>query len=354
MLKKKSKIVLYISPLIVGVVLLLMIFEIKIDHGITTLFEVNPLQKWILSKGSEGQIESSILDFQSATSNNFAVVQFERGESMNFKLEQSVIAKSSITKGDTVGKIFSSQLLERLTQLEGYSLIAKSNLAAKSTGEKSAIIDEARSRIKFTEARIQEKKLLFARTEELFKKEYISKEDYEASLWELKQLEIENDINKAQLNALMTGSKSEDLKVLQSTIDSYLNEIQLLKKRLKDFVITAPISGEIIKEFSGDTILIVNNTSQVILTAPIRYEHIKYLTEGKPVTLELKYSSEEIKGTLVSISKEVKNLNGVQILYARILIDSSALTLVSGLVIPGEIALPRVTIKEYLFSLLKY
>jgi hypothetical protein len=350
-LKKKSKILLHTSPFVGIALFLLIFFEVKVPHSISTYFEVQPVKRWILAKGPEGQIVSSIVDFASATSNDYAVVQFERGESMNFRLAQTVLPKSSIVKGDTVGVITSSRLQERLTQLAGSLLIARADLTARSTGEKQALVEEARNRVKFAEAKIQEKMLLFERAKELFNKEYISKEEYEASLWNLKQAEIEHEINKAQLEALMTGSKSEELQVLKSTIDSYRNEMRLLNNRLKDFVLTAPISGEIIRQCSRDTLLLVNDMSQLILSAPIRYENVHYLAEREPVSIELKNISEELTGKLISISKEVKNLNGIQVLYSRILLDSSKTTLVPGLLIGGEIILPKVTIKEYLFSL---
>jgi hypothetical protein len=353
MLKKKSKIVLYISPLIVSVIIILLVFEVKVHQSFNTYFEVNPIQKWLLTKGVEGQIVSKIIDFESSVSKDYSVVQFERGESMNFKMDYSIMSKSSVVKGDTIGIIQSSKLQERLAELEGTILITQSDLAAKSTGEKSELIDEATNRVKFGDAKIIEKKRLYERAEELFNKEYISKEEQENALWNFKQAVIENEINKAQLQALMTGRKSEELQILKSAITSYNKEAQLLRKRLKDFVITAPIHGEIIKRFSQDTLLTVNNTSQLILTAPLRYENKYYLTEGDSVSILIKSSSEEIRGKLVSISKEVRNLNSAQVLYVNILVDSSYTELIPGLLIQGEIILPKVTIKEFLFSLFK-
>jgi multidrug resistance efflux pump len=237
--------------------------------------------------------------------------------------------------------------------LRGITLITQADLAAKSTGEKQDLIEVARKKIKYSEAKIQEKTLLFERAKELFRKEYISKEEYDVSLWQLKQAEIENEIDKAQLEACLTGSKNEDLTVLKTTIDSYLGEIELLKKRLKDFVLRSPISGDILREFSKDTLLIVNNTSKLILYTPIRFEKTQYLREGEIVQIELNNISEEVTGVLLSLSREVKILNGVQILYARIIIDPQKVNMVPGLLIGGEIILPKVTIPQYLISLLE-
>jgi hypothetical protein len=353
MLKKRSKNSVYISSLVASLLLVLVLFEVKVPHSIRTYFEVQPVQKWVLVKGAEGQIISCVTNFKSGASNNISVVQFERGEIMNYNFVPSMETKLSLVTGDTVGIIYSSRLHERLTQLRGVILIAQADLAAKSTGEKQALIEEAKKKIKYSEAKTQEKTLLFERTKELFKKEYISKEEYDAALWELRQAEIENEIDRAQLEVYLTGSKNEDIKVLKTTIDSYLGEIELLKKRLQDFVLKSPISGEILREYSQDTLLVVNNTSKFVLYAPIRFENAQYLREGEQVQIELRNIPEEVTGVLHSLSKEVKILNGVQILYARIIIDPQKINIVPGLLIGGEIILPKVTITQYLFSLLE-
>jgi hypothetical protein len=353
MVRKRSKNRIYVSTIVLMLLLVLVLLKVRVPHSIHTYFEVHPVQKWVLAKGVEGQIVSSVMNFTSGASNNISVVQFERGESMNFDFIPSIESKSFLVSGDTVGIVYSSQLYERIAQLRGITLITQADLAAKSTGEKQDLIEVARKKIKYSEAKIQEKTLLFERAKELFRKEYISKEEYDVSLWQLKQAEIENEIDKAQLEACLTGSKNEDLTVLKTTIDSYLGEIELLKKRLKDFVLRSPISGDILREFSKDTLLIVNNTSKLILYTPIRFEKTQYLREGEIVQIELNNISEEVTGVLLSLSREVKILNGVQILYARIIIDPQKVNMVPGLLIGGEIILPKVTIPQYLVSLLE-
>jgi hypothetical protein len=353
MLKKTSKNRIYVSTILVSFFLLLVLFQVRVPHSIRTYFEVQPIQRWVLSKGPEGQIISSVTNFKAGTSNNISIVQFERGEIMNFNFNPAMDSKSILAIEDTVGIVYSSRLQERLTQLRGTILIAQADLAAKSTGEKEALIEEARKKIKYSEVKIQEKTLLFERAKELLKKEYISKEEYDVSLWQLKQAEIENEINKAQLEVYSTGLKDEDLDVLKTTIDSHLGEIELIKKRLKDFVLKSPISGDILREYSKDTLLVVNNTSELVLYAPVRFETMQYLKEGEIVQVELTNISEEVKGVLLSLSKQVKILNGVQILYARIVVDPQKLNLVPGLIVGGEIILPKITIPQYLISLLE-
>ncbi|MBN1398918.1 MAG: hypothetical protein JXA06_12870 [Bacteroidetes bacterium] len=351
MLRKKSKRVIIFACFGLPLIVLLLLFEVEVNQSISTIFEVNPSQKWILARGNEGQIISSITDYNSVVSNNISIVQFERGESMNFHLVPSILSKPALSKGDTVAVMYSSRLQERLTKLKGELLVAKADLVAKSTGEKQPLIEEEKKKIEYTEAKIRQKRIYFERARELFNKSYISKEEFDACEWELKQAEIENEINKAQLQVHLSGSKNEDLQVLRTTIRSYLSEIELLEKRIKDFVLQSPIQGDIVRDFSTDTLLIVSNTSCLVMVAPIRYEEIHHLSEGAKIRIVLRSLSQELNGTIIAISKEAKTINGVQILYTRIALDSNKNRLVPGLMLSGKIILPKVTIIEYLASL---
>ena len=178
MIRKRSKTVLYFACCSLPLILIILLAEVKVNQSINTLFEVNPSKKWVLARGNEGQIISSVTDNKSVVSNNISIVQFERGESMNFHLVQSILSRSTISKGDTVAIMYSSRLQERLTKLKGELLIAQADLVAKSTGEKQQLIEEVRKKVEYTEAKIQQKKIYFIRAQELFGKSYISKEEY--------------------------------------------------------------------------------------------------------------------------------------------------------------------------------
>jgi hypothetical protein len=353
MLRKRSRIVLYVSPVIVVILLLQIFFDLKVPHSIDTYFEVNPAQKWILSKGPSGQIISNLIDYTSVVSNNFSVVQFVRGESMNLTLNDSFKSKSTITKGDTIGRINSSDLQERLAELEGSLLVAKANLAAGSTGEKQSMIDAAKSRVEVTGAALSQKRLAFQRAEELNKKGYMPQGEYETYLWDLRQTEILQQVNQAQLAEMTTGLKKEDIQVLQTTINANINELRVIRNRMDESVLTAPISGDIAWGFSRDTLFKVNNMSQVVLTALIRYGQIPYLSEGQPVQISLRNISGELTGRVVSISREMTVVGGTQVLPASILLESPDKRLVPGLLIAGEIILPKITIKDFVLSILR-
>jgi hypothetical protein len=351
MIRKRSKITLFLFSFGLPLICLAVLFGMKVDLTISTFFEVHPSQKWVLSIGPEGQITSSITDFSSLVSNNISVVQFERGESMNFHLVPSLLQKSALVTGDSVAVLSSSLLQERLVKLKGDLLIAQADLAAQSIGEKQSLIDEGKKRVEYSEAAVKGKKIPYDRNLELLKKGYISKQEFDETEFDLRQAELEHEINRARLAVTTTGGKEEYLQVLRMRIQAYRGEIDLLENRLRDFIIRCPVSGEIVRNYSKDTVLIVNNASRLILSVPIRYEKAKYLNAGDSVRIALKNMPEEIAGVIVGISKQVEKINGIQILTARISIGNNGYRLVPGLTVGGEIVLAPVTMLDYVKAL---
>ncbi|MCC6395641.1 MAG: hypothetical protein IT282_01395 [Bacteroidetes bacterium] len=329
-----------------------LLYEVKVHQSIITVFEVYPLQKWILTKGEEAPIISAVTDYRAALSNEIHVFQFERGESMEFRLVPSVKMKTSVARGDTIAVLGSSRIRERLAELKGALNVARADLAVRRAGEKQPVVEEESQRVEHAAARIQEKKILFERAQELYKKGYVSREEFDAAQWQLKEAELEHGIHRAALQASLTGSKAEELQMVRAMIASYRGEIALLESRLQSFILLAPIPGDVVRSFSVDTLFTVSNCSCAILHAPIRCAQAHHLTEGESLCISLKNVPGETTGVLVDLAKRVDVINGVQVRYARIALERDACPLLPGLTVGGEIILPRVRASEYLLGLL--
>jgi hypothetical protein len=351
MIRKRPQKTIVLFSAVLPLALLTLLLTVKIHQRVGTLFEVHPLQKWVLTKGTEGQIISSVMDYRSAIAQNVTVVQFERGESMDLQFAPSLLLKPAVALAETVALVRSSRLQEQITALQGNLLVARATLASKSAGDKQPLIEEARKKVEYSEAKVQEKKVLFDRTEALFKKGYASQAEFDAQQCNLRQATLESEINRAQLNVYLTGSKEEELEVLRSTIRAYENELALLTQRQRDHIILAPVSGEMVRHVSRDTLFMVNNTSSLVLFAPVRYEKSHYLHEGQEVEIALNNFHETLRGTVVAIGKEAELMNGIQVLHTRIIIDAPDSPVVPGLTIGGDIMLQKVSLLKYLYAM---
>ena len=332
------------------IVLFLLVSGIKVPHSIHIFAEVHPLQKWQIVKGTDGQLTSTLIDYQTGFSNAFGVTQFQRGESMVFAFTESMKNKKELKAGDSIGVIRSSDVEENIVRLEGELSVAKAELAANKTGEKQPLITEAKNRLEFANAKLGQKKDTFQRNEQLFKKGFLPTEKYETDLWEIKQLEIEISIYQSQLEAITSGLKPETIKLLESRITALTNELDARKKRSNNFVVLSPISGIVNRSFSPDTILSVINLDKVVMNVPLKIAYMNTLKEGESVSVRFENYSEDFQAQLLSLSKEVKILNNEQVIVAAILINNSEKQLLPGMITQGTIRLGTISIWDYLTS----
>lgn len=341
----KKQYVLLLSLPVVVVIILLLNRAIEFPFTIKTYMEVKPQQKWVLAKGDNGQLTSSLFNYEFGFSNNLSVTQFERGELISFEFHPSIKNKR-IYVGDTIVIVRSNELEQRLIELEGELSVAKAELASKKVGEKISLIDEAENKLQFAQARVDEKKISINRIEQLFKKGLLSQEEYEIALWELKQLEIDRNIYKSQLEAVSSGSKPEEIKRLESNVNALNNEINLLSIRLNELTIISPIDGVKNPSFSSDTLLTLIDIDNVVLTAPIKISELGYFEEDSILKIKLNNFDEEFDGRIILLSKEVKYLDGTQVVIANILIDNRQTGLLPGMILEGEIILDTLSIPE--------
>ncbi|MDP3683294.1 MAG: hypothetical protein Q8S01_05110 [Ignavibacteria bacterium] len=325
----------------------LLISGIKVPHSLNIFAEVHPLQKWQIVKGTDGQLTSSLIDYETGFSNAFGVTQFQRGESMVFSFAEAMKNKKEIIAGDSIGVIRSSDVEENIVRLEGELSVAKAELEANKTGEKLPLITEAKNRLEFAKAKLGQKKDTFLRNEQLYKKGFLPKESYETDLWEIKQLEIEISIYQSQLDAITSGLKPETLKFVESKIIALTNELESLKKRSKNFMVISPINGKVNRSFSADTILSIINLDKVVMNVPLKITYRNSLKEGNLISVRFTNYPEAFQAMVLSLSNEVKMLNNEQVIVATILINNSSKQLLPGMITQGTLKLGTISIWDY-------
>jgi len=147
MLKRSNKNILYGFAGVTALLFMIFVFgeAFKIPKTIDSYAQIYPHSKWILSKGTAGQINSSLVDFTHGFASSYQTTQFDRGEDISFLFDKSLSNKHNIEAGDTIIRIKSSQIQERIILAQGELAMAKANLLAQSTGDKTELIDEAKS-----------------------------------------------------------------------------------------------------------------------------------------------------------------------------------------------------------------
>jgi len=312
--------------------------------------QVQPTHNWIISRGTSGQISSIVVDYITGTSSGNETIQFDRGEDVSFTFTDVLSKKNKITKGDTIAVIQSSQLNERLISLEGELAVTKANLLSQTTGEKEELVKEAEANLELAKSRVAQKRIIFDRYQQLFNKNLVSQEEFETHKWEFRLLEIDVQIYKSKLDALRTGVKPQEAAIISLQMETIARQLQFIKERTSKLYITSPIDGVADQKFSSDTLLTVFKTDKVILDTPIRIVDMDKIEVGFLLNIELQKDDFTVSGKIISISKEVKILDGNQIVFARILIDNSTGKLLPGMVVECNLRLGKISLNNYLYD----
>jgi hypothetical protein len=352
MIRKRDRRPLYVACVAVPLIAAMYLFDLPVPRSIGTIVYVRPGQTWMLMRGTEGQLIGQLTDHRTGTTTDLQVVQFERGEAMSLHMSPSAASGSTLHAGDTVARVSSSSIFERLAQIRREVAITRATLAARSAGDRTPLVEEARRKVEYAETDVREKDILHSRLRELHTKGYASQEEFDVSLARLRKAQLDREMASAQLAACTTGSKPEDLAVLRTTVEAYAGEIGLLTQRLDGCVIRSPLSGPVVRRDGSDTLIVVTDTSCTMLDIPFRYSQAQGLCPGEHVAIRVSFADGQLEGTITSVAPEAETVNGIQIVHARIQVHRREIHLTPGLLLPGTVVLPPVPFKEYVRSAL--
>jgi hypothetical protein len=343
---KKNTFHLAISFVVVGIVFLVISNFIVVPYRLGSYAEVFPKEKWLLTRGNSGQIISNLIDYTAGYTTSYSFSQFERGEFVSANFHQFLKGKKEFEMGDTIVFLQSSYVRDELIKAEGELMVALANLKSQSSAEKEALIREAESRLKYTEERITEQKVLYERLKQLFEKGLASQQEYELEKWNLDLLEIEANIYSAQLDNLTTGVKPEQIKLLQSQVSALQSRLEFLKERESQLVFVSPISGKIVSSYSPDTLLIVMNDEQVVLHMPVKIEDMPDFRKDQLITISFAKLNQSYSGKVLNIDKEVKLITGQQVVFISVLIDNREGHFLPGMILENYLKLGDITLLE--------
>lgn len=345
---RKPFIVLFSFAVLLIVPAILFSDSIKLPESMSTYAEIFPRAKWMLIRGEDGELMIDFIHYEQGGIHNYNMIGFERGESISFTFNSSVYNKNNVLQGDTIGTIYSSELSVNLLQLEGELEEKKAELRALISGEKESVISEMENKLRYAQAKVEEQAVLFKRTESLFKKEIISEQEYEEAEWELKQLEIERDICKAQLDNALSGSKPEELSLLRTAIASITEEMNLLKQRLESFTVLSPIDGFISRNYAKDTLITIVDIDKVMLAIPIKTGDRHIFEEGEVISLKFDEPDIQCSGRITGISNEAALIDGASVVSLLTLVDNIQHKLLPNMIVQGSITVDSLSIGDYL------
>lgn len=310
-------------------------------------------KSWIISKGTDGRLMTSLTDNLSGISNNYTITQFERGDVVQFKLKDKILKDTTVLQGDTIGFIISNEIEKEIERLTGKLETAKASLKVQSSSSKESIIETEKNKLEFAQKELEEQTKLFERSKQLYERDLISRQDYEAAEAKYELAKINIEIAKQILRTVESGAKEEEIKLTATTIDALENEIRILQRRYESNNIISPINGIISRAFSSDTLLIINDTSKFVILLPVKWQESLKLSKEQNVNIYDDYITEIAKGKIVSIENSVKVINQTQYVITTVLLEDKIRNYKPGLIVSCEIEVDNVTAKDFILNFLE-
>lgn len=293
----------------------------KTSRKISTKGQIIPASrvKIILDLPNSINLETS--HFLTNQDNSRKSFHFDRGDNIDFEVYTNLVKSKSVESGDKIAQINSNLLEQEISQLNREITFTKTTINELSTGQKPAIIEEARNKLKLSETRLSEQKLIVDRLGELKKSNLVSAQEFEIAENYLHQLEVEVLVEKSYLQTVLTGEKNETIDVMSKQLEELERELKVLQKKQDAYTIYSSIAGTISVE--TDSLITITNNQEVGVIFPIKLNKLNSIKIGQKVEIispDLKINT---TGTIVNIAKNITNIAQTQTILVTAKIDNN-------------------------------
>ena len=329
-------------------------FFVKMQYDVSSYAEIFPREKWLLTRGRNGEMISTYIDYAKGRIDSYGLSNFERGESVSLNFSQYLGDKTQLSKGDTIALMNSTNLSDELISATSQVEVASANLRSQNSPAKEALISEAALKVVSAEKKIEEEKIIFERIKQLYTKGYSSQQEYDTEKNKLELLEIEARVNQANLQNLKTGVKPEEAALLESQIKAAKAKISFLHDKQCKYTLVAPFGGKLIPSFHADTLLNLSNWSDAVLHMPITLTDIANVKEGNNLTVYFPEKGISYTGKVLTVGKEVKMINNRQTVFVSLLIPNAEENLLPGMVLKCSMGGQSVSLARYVYETVRH
>jgi len=349
--RSKKKILLFMTAFAVIVLLLI---PIKIPYSLSSIAKAKPAKQWLIIKGTDGKLVTTLINNINGNVENYSVTQFERGDVVQFYLNKNIVSGVKVNEKDSIAFITSNLSEIEITQLKSELNDALAQLKLSESNEKESIVNTEKQKLEFSKKQYEEQQNLFNRQKSLYEKQLISQEEYELAKSSLELFKINVDISSERLSTVQTGSRPEEIEMIKSRIVGLQNQIRAFENKFDKYFIQTPINGIIQRTYSTDTLINIEDYSELIAFVPVKNEYLNQIKIGQTVNLEGNSFTTNISGKVINLQSFTQKGIAENFIIAQVRVEPpkdysfSSSTYYSAKILIDE-CLPY----EYLYKLLR-
>jgi hypothetical protein len=334
--------------LILVLLIVIVFLPIPVRYSFEAMAKIYPVKEWKLMRGAEEGIWSQTFDYETDALADFKNYRFERGDIAELIIKDGIPFDSRVEVDDTVAWIDSYFIQTEIIRIENLRDVEIANMNVVSTGEKDALVLQAKKQYDYAVQQLALEKKNYYRQEQLYRDSVIAPADFDLYENSMKLAEINAEVAREQLLALSTGEKASVVELAAQKIQAYNKEIERLKDQQAQYTITTPLSG--ILTYAADTggIVKVSDYSRLVLKMPVAYQHSAYLAELHKVTFSTPDNKISVNATFSGFDENVILLQNKQFVVARAVTTETTPGIYPGMIVSCRFYCDRVPILEYL------
>jgi hypothetical protein len=338
----------YVAISLVLLLLIIPFLPIRVSYTFDGIGRIYPTQEWILEKGTNGGLSSTLHNHRDGIIGEVTNYQFERGDIARVNLSQEILDQGFVSKGDTLAKINSFLLEQNLTVLQNRLRVEKARLKRDRAGDKPPVIAEARRALEFATERRRLAEINFERQRVLYDSAVISLEEFQQAENAFSLADIQVKINESELASAEIGEKPEEIELTITRIKALENDIAFLKSKRQGYQIVAPTSGKITENTLPLQVVSIVDTQAWIIVIPVELQHQDMVAPGKKVQVSLPGENNSVEANIISVSRKVEILDSRQVFLVRAAIESTAGSVYRGTLTSCKFDGGKIILREYL------
>jgi len=339
----KNKKIIYPTIIIILIVLAMII---KFPYTIQAPCQIVGQMEWALIQVEPDKVLSKMYDNKEDRTLNFTLLQFAREDFVQFK--QFATNEKWIGKNDAIANISSLDNQLSLNNLTGELDKARDNLAIVSVGEKEALQEEAEHTAELAEIQFAAYAPQYERNKELFENNLISSTEWEISRATYDGYKSNISLQRARLEVMRTGEKSEILRYMNDQINLINSQVDLMKSKMALGAISAPFDGLISFPVQDSIICLVENVDSLLCKLPIPAAELKYLEAGQNISIRLFETAEDQEAEILNIAYRSKMMLGRPSYLVTGHVYASSKDIKPGMSGVAEIQCESITVLEHL------
>ncbi|MBN3033982.1 MAG: hypothetical protein JW861_00200 [Bacteroidales bacterium] len=273
--------------------------------------------------------------------------RFERGDIASVFMAQACKQPGIVNKGDTVGIIKSHFLENEILRLENLKMVEIANRDMESTGEKEEIKRQAEQQVQIALEQLELERKNYSRQKILFEDSIISQAEFDLAENTYRLAEINHQVARTALDALVTGSKPAVINLVNERIAGYEREIRKMKSLKDEYFLVSPLTGAL--QFSHVTpdIFSVSDTSGLIVKCMIHPKYIPFLKEVTGIEVEIQGNGQAVPAVWIGEEESITLVDGSNPLIVRAMLPNHPEGWHSGMHVTCTIICQKISIFEY-------